>query len=235
MVQKDPWNWEDMRNGARRVLIGTKKNIEDPGIFHKLALIPILAWIGLGADGVSSSSYGPSEAFTALGGHTYIAIFLALGTALTVFIISYAYSRIIEHFPSGGGGYIVANHTIGERAGVLSGSALLVDYMLTITVSIAACADAIFSFFPYQFQPYKLIFACTLILILIELNLRGVKESVTVLAPIFLVFIASHVILLGYGLFANTSQIVPVAQGIQTGLSADLATIGIFEIGRAHV
>jgi amino acid transporter len=230
VVQKDPWNWEDMRNGARRVLIGTKKNIEDPGIFHKLALIPILAWIGLGADGVSSSSYGPSEAFTALGGHTYIAIFLALGTALTVFIISYAYSRIIEHFPSGGGGYIVANHTIGERAGVLSGSALLVDYMLTITVSIAACADAIFSFFPYQFQPYKLIFACILILILIELNLRGVKESVTVLAPIFLVFIASHVILLGYGLFAHTSQIVPVAQGIQTGLSADLATIGIFGI-----
>ncbi len=195
---KDTWNWEDIRTGARRTIIGAKKNIEDPGIFHKIALFPLLAWIGLGSDGVSSSSYGPPEAFVALGEHTYLAIFLALGTAFTVFIISYAYTRIIEHFPSGGGGYIVATHTISERAGVLSGSALLIDYMLTITVSIAACADAIFSFLPLQYQHYKLAFACLLILILIELNLRGVKESVTILAPIFLIFIAAHALLLGH-------------------------------------
>lgn len=226
MVPKGSWNWEDIRAGARRAVIGAKKNIEDPGIFHKIALIPILAWIGLGADGVSSSSYGPPEAFVALGEHTYLAIFLAIGTALTVFIISYAYTRIIEHFPSGGGGYIVANHTIGEQAGVVSGSALLVDYMLTITVSIAACADAIFSFLPYHYQPFKLLFACLLILIMIELNLRGVKESVTVLAPIFLVFIITHAILLGYGFFSHASQIAPVAGQIQNGLSRDLAAIG---------
>ncbi len=224
---KDTWNWEDIRTGARRTIIGAKKNVEDPGIFHKIALFPLLAWIGLGADGVSSSSYGPPEAFVALGEHTYLAVFLALGTALTVFIISYAYTRIIEHFPSGGGGYIVATHTISERAGVLSGSALLIDYMLTITVSIAACADAIFSFLPFHYQPYKLAFACLLILILIELNLRGVKESVTILAPIFLVFIAAHALLLGYGIFAHTPQIAPVADGIQAGLSRDLAAIGM--------
>ncbi|MCX6696958.1 MAG: APC family permease, partial [Methanoregula sp.] len=203
-----------------------RKNLEDPGIFHKIALIPVLAWIGLGADGVSSSSYGPPEAFIALGQHTYLALFLALGTALTVFIISYAYSRIIEHFPSGGGGYVVANHTISERAGVISGSALLIDYMLTITVSIAACADAIFSFLPYSYQPFKLTFACLLIVILIVMNLRGVKESVKILAPIFLVFIAAHALLLGYGIFAHAPQIAPVAAGIQTGLSRDLAAIG---------
>ncbi len=224
---KDTWNWEDIRAGARRTIIGARKNIEDPGIFHKIALFPLLAWIGLGADGVSSSSYGPPEAFVALGEHTYLAIFLALGTALTVFIISYAYTRIIEHFPSGGGGYIVATHTISERAGVLSGSALLIDYMLTITVSIAACADAIFSFLPFHYQPYKLAFACLLILILIEMNLRGVKESVMVLAPIFLVFIAAHALLLGYGLFAHAPQIAPVTDGIQAGLSRDLAAIGL--------
>ncbi len=230
MAAKDPWNWEDIRAGARRTIIGAKKNIEDPGLFHKIALFPLLAWIGLGADGVSSSSYGPPEAFVALGQHTYLAIFLALGTAFTVFIISYAYTRIIEHFPSGGGGYIVANHTISERAGVLSGSALLIDYMLTITVSIAACSDAIFSFLPFQYQPYKLAFACLLILFLIELNLRGVKESVTILAPIFLIFIAAHALLLGYGLFAHAPQIVPVAEGIQTGLSRDLAAIGVIGV-----
>ena len=61
----------------RGVLIGKPRNIKDPSLFHKLALIPLLAWIGLGADGLSSASYGPEEAFKALGHHTYLAIFLA--------------------------------------------------------------------------------------------------------------------------------------------------------------
>ncbi len=227
---KDSWNWEDIRDGTRHLIIGAKKNIEDPGIFHKIALFPLLAWIGLGADGVSSSSYGPPEAFVALGQHTYLAIFLALATALTVFIISYAYTRIIEHFPSGGGGYIVATHTISARAGVVSGSALLVDYMLTITVSIAACVDAIFSFLPYSYQQFKLVVACMLIILLIEMNLRGVKESVMTLAPIFLVFITAHALLLGYGIFAHAPQMDMVAAGIQTGLSNDLAAIGFIGV-----
>ena len=230
MVPEDPWNWEDIKNGARRTIIGARKNIEDPSIFHKIALFPLLAWIGLGADGVSSSSYGPPEAFIALGEHTYLAVFLALGTAFTVFIISYAYSRIIEHFPGGGGGYIVATHTISEKAGVVSGSALLIDYMLTITVSIAACGEAVFSFLPFSYQPYKLPFACLLILILTTMNLRGVKESVITLAPIFLVFIAAHALLLGYGILAHAPQIAPVADGIQSGLSRDLAAIGFIGV-----
>jgi hypothetical protein len=230
VVPEDPWNWEDIKNGARRTIIGARKNIEDPSIFHKIALFPLLAWIGLGADGVSSSSYGPPEAFIALGEHTYLAVFLALGTALTVFIISYAYSRIIEHFPGGGGGYIVATHTISEKAGVVSGSALLIDYMLTITVSIAACGEAVFSFLPFSYQPYKLPFACLLILILTTMNLRGVKESVITLAPIFLVFIAAHALLLGYGILAHAPQIAPVADGIQSGLSRDLAAIGFIGV-----
>jgi amino acid transporter len=230
MEPKDPWNWENIKNGARHTIIGARKNIEDPTIFHKIALFPLLAWIGLGADGVSSSSYGPPEAFVALGEHTYLAVFLALGTALTVFIISYAYSRIIEHFPGGGGGYIVATHTISERAGGISGSALLIDYMLTITVSIAACGEAVFSFLPFSYQPYKLPFACLLILILIVINLRGVKESVMLLAPIFLVFIAAHALLLGYGILIQAPQIAPVADGVQAGLSRDLAAIGFIGV-----
>ena len=151
----------------RRKFIGAPRDIQDSSIFHKISLIPVLAWIGLGADGLSSSSYGPEEAFRALGEHTYLAIFLAFATALTVFIISYAYSRIIEHFPTGGGGYVVATHTLGERAGVVSGSALLVDYMLTITVSIASCTDALFSFLPIGLHQFKLAFAIFLILLLI--------------------------------------------------------------------
>jgi amino acid transporter len=228
--ENDRKEQESIPQRIRHALIGARRNIADPSLFHKIALIPLLAWIGLGADGLSSSSYGPPEAFITLGSHIYLAIFLALATAVTVFVISYAYSRIIEHFPSGGGGYIVATHTLGEQAGVVSGSALLVDYMLTITVSIAACAEAIFSFVPPELQRFKLVFAVFLILLLIILNLRGVKESVLVLAPIFLVFIATHALLLGYGIFSHTSSFEAVSAGISSNLALDLSTIGLIGI-----
>src|SRR5437879_7292760 len=108
----------------RRAVFGAPRSVSDPSIFHKMALIPFLAWVGLGADGLSSSAYGPDESFRALGNYTYLAVGLALATAFTVFIISYAYSRIIENFPSGGGGYIVASRLLGPKFGVISGSAL---------------------------------------------------------------------------------------------------------------
>ena len=141
----------------RRLLFGPPRNILDPKIFHRVSLIAFLAWVGLGADGLSSSSYGPEESFKTLGSEHYLAVALAVATALTVFIISYAYSRIIEHFPFGGGGYIVATRLLGPSFGVVSGSALLVDYVLTVTTSIAAGADAAFSFLPLEWHGYKLL------------------------------------------------------------------------------
>jgi amino acid transporter len=212
---------------VRRTIIGRPRDIKDPSIFHRIALIPILAWIGLGADGLSSASYGPEEAFKVLGEHTYLALALAVATALTVFIISYAYSRIIEHFPTGGGGYIVASHTLGEKAGVVSGSALLVDYMLTITVSIVACGDALFSFFPASAAPFKTPFEIAAILFLVVINLRGVKESVTLLAPIFVVFVLTHALMIGYGILKHVPEIGAVASNVRTGFQGGLATIGL--------
>jgi amino acid transporter len=208
-------------------LVGKPRDLKDPSIFHKLALIPILAWIGLGADGLSSASYGPEEAFKVLGKHTYLALALAVATALTVFIISYAYSRMIEYFPSGGGGYVVATHTLGEKAGVLSGSALLVDYMLTITVSIVACGEAVFSFFPASFQSFKTPFEILAILFLVVINLRGIKESVTMLAPIFIVFVLTHVLLIGYGVLKHIPEIGAVASNVRTGFQGGLVTLGL--------
>src|SRR5437763_4564405 len=146
-----------MLAGFKRVLLGRPRDVLDPGVFHKGSLAAFLALVGLGADGLSSSAYGPEEAFKALGPHGYLAVAMAGAIALTVFIISYAYSRIIEHFPFGGGGYVVATRLLGDGAGVLSGSALMVDYVLTITTSIAAGADAIYSFMPPGFASGKLI------------------------------------------------------------------------------
>jgi amino acid transporter len=217
---------EPLPQKIRHTIIGPPRNIKDPSLFHKLALIPLLAWIGLGGDGLSSSSYGPEEAFRALGQHTYLAVALALATAFTVFIISYAYSRIIEYFPSGGGGYIVATHTLGEKAGVVSGSALLVDYVLTITVSIAACGDAIFSFFPVGFHPYKVPFEIAAVVLLVILNLRGIKESVTFLAPIFVTFVVTHVLMIGYGIVIHIPDIGPLAGRLHADYRAGLTTLG---------
>lgn len=210
-----------------RAIVGAPRSLKDPELFRKMSLIPVLAWIGLGADGLSSSAYGPEEAFVALGPHTYLAIALAFATALTVFIISYAYTRIIEVFPHGGGGYIVASHMLGERMGVVSGSALLVDYVLTITVSIAACSSAVFSFIPLQYQAFRVPFAFFLILVLIALNIRGVKESIAVLAPIFIAFIATHALLLLDGIITHADGFAPIARDFSSGLSSDLSTIGL--------
>jgi len=214
----------------RRRFIGAPQDINEPSLFHKLSLIPVLAWIGLGADGLSSSSYGPEEAFKALGPHTYLAIFIAIATALTVFIIAYAYSRIIEHFPHGGGGYMVSTHTISDGAGVVAGSALLVDYVLTITVSLASCGDAIFSYLPPSLLHYKLPFVVGLIIFLVFLNLRGVKESVTFLAPIFIVFVVTHILLIGYGLGTHLGEIGPVVEKYRGSMNQDLTTIGFVGI-----
>jgi amino acid transporter len=226
-----------MQNGAnekhsllyriRCRLIGRPRNIRDPLLFQTITLIALLSWIGLGADGLSSSSYGPEAAFNMITDHPYIAVFLAIATAATVFIISYTYSKIIEEFPHGGGGYIVATHTLGRVPGVVSGSALLVDYVLTIAVSIAACGDAVFSFMPAAVQPYRLFFKLGLILFLIVLNLRGVKESVKILAPIFLLFLVMHVLMLGYGIFSNVPQMGTHAAAVVTDLRVDVGAIGL--------
>ena len=144
---------------VKTVIIGGKHNIDDSSLFHKLSLIAFFAWVGLGADGLSSSCYGPEEAFLAFHGHIYLSVFVALMSGITVFVIAASYAQIIELFPSGGGGYLVASKLLSPTAGMVSGSALLIDYVLTITISVASGADAMFSFLPPTWLPYKLMFA----------------------------------------------------------------------------
>ncbi len=220
---REPWTAR-----IKRLLLGGKREL-DPTVFHKVSLIALLAWVGLGADGLSSSAYGPEEAFKTLGAHTYLAMALALATAFTVLVISYAYSRIIEQFPLGGGGYVVASRLLGQRAGVVSGCALVVDYVLTISISIAAAGDAIFSFLPPAWTgavvlavPVKLLAEFAAIAFLMLLNLRGVKESVIALAPLFLTFLISHAILIGGVIIGRLGDIPAVFQEVRNGFSQGL-------------
>lgn len=195
-----------LRQTIGRVVLGKKLDPFDPKTRRHIVLVAFLAWIGLGADGLSSSCYGPEEAFLALGGHTHIALYLAAATALTVFIISLAYNQVIELFPSGGGGYKAATQLVGPYAGLVSGSALIVDYVLTIAISVAAGTDAVFSLLSGA-QGYKLVVEALVIGVLIVLNLRGMKESVMVLAPIFLGFFVTHVFLIVYGIHAHADAL----------------------------
>jgi amino acid transporter len=195
----NPWD------RLKRLLIGGEKNVRDPRIFHRLSLVAFFAWVGLGADGLSSSNYGPQEAFLSLGDHRHLALYLALMTAITVITISASYSQIIELFPTGGGGYVVATKLLGPAFGLVSGCALVVDYMLTISISISSGVEAVLSFLPPGFFQYKLTFILVITLALVLLNLRGVKESVAVLTPIFLFFFVSHVGLILYGIFSHVS------------------------------
>lgn len=195
----------------KHILIGDPLNPFNPQILRHVSLIAFLAWIGLGADGLSSSCYGPEEAYIALGPeNSHLALFIALAMALTVFIISIGYNQVIELFPSGGGGYKVASQLLGSYVGLISGAALIIDYVLTITVSIASGVDAAFSIFPPWLAEYKLYAEAFIIIFLLVLNLRGMKESIKFLLPIFVSFFILHVILIIYGITVHSKGLIPL-------------------------
>ncbi|MCA1579888.1 MAG: APC family permease [Acidobacteria bacterium] len=185
-----------MPSTLKTILVGKARDPLDPQIFHHVTLVAFLAWVGLGADGLSSSAYGPEEAFKALGSHAYLAVLLAAMIAGTVLIISACYSKVIELFPGGGGGYLVATKLLGPRFGVVSGCALIVDYVLTISTSAASGVDQIFSFLPERLHSFQFGSKLVILALLVLLNLRGIKESVTILVPIFLLFIATHFLMI---------------------------------------
>ncbi|MDA8099455.1 MAG: APC family permease [Nitrospiraceae bacterium] len=221
---------EQKPSPAKRIktlVFGGKHDIEDHSIFHKLSLIAFFAWVGLGADGLSSSCYGPEETFLALGSHLHLSVFVAIMSGLTVLIIAASYSQIIELFPTGGGGYLVASKLLSPTAGMISGSALLIDYVLTITISVASGADALFSFLPPAWLPYKLAFALVGVLLLTVMNMRGVKESVLPLVPIFLVFVLTHAFIIGYALISHAGQFGELVSTTRAEVARSQAELGL--------
>jgi amino acid transporter len=198
-----------------------------------IALAAFLAWVGLGADGLSSSAYGPEEAFRALGAHTHLGLFMAIATAATVFIISLAYNQVIELFPTGGGGYRVATSLIGPRAGLVSGAALIVDYVLTIAISVASGVDALFSLLPASASVFKLGTELSLVAVLLVMNLRGMKESIKILLPVFLGFFITHTFLIAYGILGHTEglpRVVPDAIEDTRKLAYDIGWVAALSL-----
>ncbi|OGV49269.1 MAG: amino acid transporter [Lentisphaerae bacterium GWF2_52_8] len=214
----------------KSILIGKPRDLSEKNLFHKLSLVALLAWVGLGADGLSSSCYGPEESFKALGTHLALAPFIAIACILTITVICASYSQLIEVFPGGGGGYLVASKLLSPKLGVVSGCALLVDYVLTIAISVSSGADALFSIFPHSFLVWKLPFAACGVLMLIILNLRGVRESVLIWVPVFFVFIVTHALGIAYAVGSHFGAIPELLARTSSDLSSSRMELGFFGI-----
>lgn len=212
---------------TKRLIIGKSLDPYDKSLFHKLSLIAFLAWVGLGSDGISSSCYGPDEAYRTVGSHYALALFVGFASFITIFVISASYHQIIELFPTGGGGYIVASKLLSPEIGMISGCALIVDYVLTVTISVASGADALFSFLPTHWLYLKLYVAVFGVLLLMLMNLKGVKESVVPLVPIFLVFIITHLFAILYSIISHVPQATEVIHKTSSSLQQSYSTIGI--------
>ena len=217
---------------VKTLLLGRDRNPLDQRVYHQLSLVAFLAWVGLGADGLSSVCYGPEEAFKVLldprlGHHGYLGVLVGLASALTVVIIGLSYSQIVEVFPSGGGGYVVASKLLSPSLGVISGCALLIDYVLTIAVSIASGADALYSFLPVSWLHTRFATIIFCVGLLTLLNLRGIRESVQLMVPIFLLFVVTHIFAIGWAFFADAGRAGALVHQASTQVSALHGQVGL--------
>ena len=165
------------------------------GVFRALA--------SFSPDALSSIAYANQEIFLGLAaaGSLGLSFTLPIGLVITsiLFIVATSYYQTIQAYPSGGGSYVVAKENLGRYPGLLAGAALLLDYLLTAAVSLSAGVDALSSAFPV-IGSHRVQVALLLLVIITLINLRGVKETGTILAiPVYL-FVASYAILVLYGL-----------------------------------
>jgi len=217
----------------KSLLFGRGRSLADRDLFHKVSLIAVFAWVGLGADGLSSSCYGPEETFKDLGSNVHLSLFVALASVVTIIAICASYSQIIGLFPTGGGGYLVASKLLSPAAGVVSGCALLIDYVLTITISVASGGDALFSLLSPEWQAWKLPFDFAALVGLTLVNLRGVKESVMIWVPVFFLFVGMHAFAILYAIGTHAaglgSMFVATGHEVQT-VSSQLGWFGLLII-----
>ena len=143
-------------------------------------------------------------------------------------VICASYSQIIELFPTGGGGYLVASKLLSPTVGVVSGCALIGDYTLTIAISVASGGDALFSMLPVDFQIWKLKCSLGIVVFLTLLNLRGAKESVMLWVPIFFVFVFSYAFAIVWAIAAHFGDLPGIAHGVVADVKSDTAEVGWF-------
>ncbi len=158
----------------------------------------------LSSDALSSVAYATEEVLIPLSIFSIAAVSwsipIAISIALLLVIVTVSYRQTIDAYPSGGGAYTVAKENLGTHAGLVAAAALLIDYVLTVSVSVAAGVENIISAFPNLSNHAVLIGVCTIIIIAM-FNLRGVRESASIFAIPTYLFIFSFLLLIGAGLW----------------------------------
>jgi len=158
----------------------------------------------LSSDALSSIAYGPEQVILVLTSISAAAIWWSLPIGLLVLVLlaslTISYQQVIHAYPKGGGAYMVSTENLSPSMGLIAGGSLLVDYMLTVAVSVSSGADAITSAFP-AIKHFNLEISIVLVLILMFMNLRGLRESAkSLMIPVYL-FIVSILFLIAYGAF----------------------------------
>ena len=169
----------------------------------------------LSSDALSSVAYATEEILIPLAAFATAAVAwsmpIALGIAVLLTILTISYRQVIDAYPNGGGAYVVAQENLGTYYGLIAGASLLIDYILTVSVSVASGVENIASAFPVLL-PHKELLGTTIILAIALFNLRGVRESASIFAIPTYVFIFSVVALIAMGAWRMLSgEVAPVA------------------------
>ncbi|TLF79476.1 APC family permease [Nocardia cyriacigeorgica] len=189
-----------LTTAAKRMLLGRPFRSDSLGhtLLPKRIALPIFA-----SDAMSSVAYAPEEIFlvlSAAGISAFVyAPWVGVAVAIVMAVVVASYRQNVHAYPSGGGDYEVATTNIGPNAGLTVGSALLVDYVLTVAVSISSAASNIGSAIPFV-ATHKVLFAVVAIALLTAINLRGVRESGKTFAIPTYAFIFGMFFMLGWGL-----------------------------------
>ncbi|KQQ66740.1 APC family permease [Microbacterium sp. Leaf320] len=206
---------------AKRILIGdplTSAQVDDQLLPKKMAL-PIFA-----SDALSSVAYAPQELVMILliGGLTFLSFtpLVAVAVVVLLIVVVLSYRQLIKAYPSGGGDYEVASKNLGEIPGVIVAAALLVDYVLTVAVSVASGVDNIISAVP-GLDPLRVELAVGFVILIIIVNLRGVREASLVFAIPTYVFIASVGFMIVTGLFRTFLGDAPVASSAEFAVHSE--------------
>lgn len=220
-----------MVSSIKRFLIGRPLKSTELGE-QKLNKTKALAI--LSSDALSSVAYGPEQILIALAGLGAIAYWYSIPIAVGVLVLLTAlilsYRQIIFAYPHGGGAYVVSKENLGMNPGLIAGGSLLVDYILTVAVSVSAGTDALTSAFP-SLHAHNVIIAIIFVILITILNLRGVTESASVLAyPVYL-FVLALFILIGVGIYnILTGHVSPT---LHAPIGTPVAGISLFLLLRA--
>jgi len=205
----------------KRLVVGRPFRSDRLGqtLLPKRIALPIFA-----SDPLSSVAYATQEILLilTLGGlaYLYLTPWIAAAVVLLLAVVTLSYRQVVLAYPSGGGSYEVASTNLGPRAGLVVAAALLVDYVMTVAVSVAAGVDNIISAVP-DLNPYRVAINIGFIVVLTAMNLRGVRESGRAFAVPTYAFIAGVMLMIAIGLFRTLIGDAPVAESANYGIHAE--------------